>query len=333
MLLTMRHDFRAPVFGATSLPDMYAAALEQCRWADRQGWDVLAVPEHHGMDDGWLPAPLTMAGVLLAATANIRVLVSAAIVPLHDPVRLAEQIAVLDNVAPGRLWIVAGAGYWPEEFAMADVPLKARGRLLEEYVGVMLQAWTGKPFEWRGRTITVHPVPASTPHPIFLIGGGVEAAARRAARLGLPMLPMNDDPRLAEWYADEAAKVGFTTGMVLSPSGPTFVHVTEDPDQTWAEIAPYLLYEARTYAERQPAGQTSLPLVRAENVADLKASKQILVGTPEQVLAAAAVVSPMGSLTFNPLAGGLPPDLAWRSLELFAAKVQPRLPGRTTLSI
>jgi len=332
-LLVMRHDFRAPAFGPTSIPDMYAAAIEQCRWADQQGWDVLAVPEHHGIDDGWLPAPITMAGVLLAATKSARVLVSAAIIPLHDPVRLAEQIAVLDNVAPGRLWVVVGAGYWVSEFAMADVPLKGRGRLLEEYVEVMLKAWTGEPFEWRGREIVVHPVPATKPHPVFLIGGGAEVAARRAARLRLPMLPMHDDPQLQVWYDDEAAKTGFTGGMVMSPSGPTFVHCTDDPEKSWAEIAPYLLYEAQTYAERQPSGQRSLPLVRAENMDDLKKSKQILVGTPDEILAVAATVSELGSLTFNPLCGGIPPDIAWKSLEMFAAKCQPKLTGRTALPI
>ena len=61
-------------------------------------------------------------------------MVSAAILPLHDPVRIAEQIAVLDNAAPGRLWIVVGAGYRVEEFEMAGVEHAARGRILEEYV-------------------------------------------------------------------------------------------------------------------------------------------------------------------------------------------------------
>ena len=87
--LCMRHDFRAPAFGPASTRDIYAAALEQYDWADRNGFDLLVLSEHHGIDDGWQPAPLTMAGVLLGRTKQARVMVSAAILPLHDPVRIA----------------------------------------------------------------------------------------------------------------------------------------------------------------------------------------------------------------------------------------------------
>jgi alkanesulfonate monooxygenase SsuD/methylene tetrahydromethanopterin reductase-like flavin-dependent oxidoreductase (luciferase family) len=324
-LLTMRHDFRAPAFGPTSTRDVYSAALEQMKWADAHEWDFLVLSEHHGIDDGWMPAPLTIAAAILGATSRAPVLISASIAPLHDPVRLAEQIAVIDNAFPGRLWTVFGAGYKREEFEMAAVDHAARGALLEECVGVMLRAWTGEPFEWRGRTVRVTPSPATRPHPTVLVGGGVPAAARRAARLGLPMLPMNTDPRLPAAYAAEAAKRGFEHGFVMVPEGPTFVHVTHDPDKAWAEIGPYLLYEAQTYASYQTPGQVSTPMVRAETIDDLKRAPQNLVGTPDEVLARARGVPPTGALTFNPLAGGLPPDLAWASLELFASEVLPRL--------
>jgi len=324
-MLAMRHDFRAPAFGPASAAEIYSAALEQYRWADAQGWDFAVVSEHHGLDDGWMPAPITLAATVVGATGRIPILLSAVIVPLHDPVRLAEQLAVLDLASGGRVWTVAGAGYRADEFAMAGVDMRSRGRILEEHVEVMLRAWTGEPFEWQGRTIRVTPKPLSDPHPTLLVGGGVEAAARRAARLRLPMMPMNADPRLAEWYADEAAKVGFEGGFVMTPSGPTFVHVTRDPERTWAQIGPHVLYEAQTYAGFQTPGQHSTPMVAAETVEDLQASSQVLVGTPDEIVAAAAAVSPFGALTFNPLAGGLPPDLAWESLELFASEVVPRL--------
>src|SRR5437763_9263112 len=184
--LCMRHDFRAPAFGPASPTDIYTAALDQFAWADRNGFDLLVLSEHHGIDDGWQPAPLTIAGVVLGRTARARVMVSAVILPLHDPVRIAEQIAVLDNAAPGRLWIVVGAGYRVPEFEMAGMEHAARGKTLEEFVGAMLEAWKGEPFEWQGRKVVVTPKPASQPHPMILVGGGVPAAARRAARLRLP---------------------------------------------------------------------------------------------------------------------------------------------------
>ncbi len=323
--LTMRHDFRVPGDGSSTQAEIYAAALEQFRWADAHGFDFAVISEHHGFDDGWLPAPLLAAAAIAAATERIPILVSALVVPLHDPVRLAEQLAVLDHLSRGRVWTVAGAGYRPEEFAMADVPLARRGKLLESHLEVMLRAFTGEPFDYEGREVVVTPRPFTDPHPMILVGGGVEAAARRAARLRLPMMPMHGDPRLAEWYADEAAKVGFEGGFVMRPSGPTFVHATHDPDRTWAQIGPYVLSEAQTYASMQTGGQHSTPVVHAETIEDLKASPQVLVGTPDDIVSAAQTVAADGALTFNPLAGGLPPALAWESLELFAAEVLPRL--------
>jgi alkanesulfonate monooxygenase SsuD/methylene tetrahydromethanopterin reductase-like flavin-dependent oxidoreductase (luciferase family) len=324
-LLTMRHDFRAPAFGPATSAEIYAAALEQYKWADAQGWDMAVLSEHHGIDDGWCPAPLTIAGLILGSTPRIQVFVSASILPLHDPVRIAEQIAVLDNAAPGRLLTVFGAGYKAEEFAMAGADHKSRGKTLEEYVAVVVRALTGEPFEWQGRTITVTPLPVTRPHPTILVGGGVPAAARRAARLRLPMMPMNTDPALTAAYQAESERIGFTGGFVMVPSGPTFVHVTDDPDRTWAQIGDYLLYEAKTYASYQTPGQHSTPMVDASTVDELKASPQIVVGTPDQVVEVAGRIPPMGALTFNPLAGGLPPELAWESLELFAREVHPRL--------
>ena len=324
-VLAMRHDFRAPAFGPATRAEIYAAAIDQFVWADARGFDLLVLSEHHGIDDGWMPAPLTMAAAVLARTQRARVIVSAAILPLHDPMRVAEQIAVIDNTFPGRLWVVFGAGYRVEEFAMAGLEHAARGRILEEHVAAVLEALTAEPFEWRGRDVVVTPAPVTDPHRMLFVGGGVPAAARRAARLRLPMFPMNTDQSVRDAYFEEAAKIGFDTGFVLEPVGPTFVHVSDDPDRAWADIGEYVLYEAQTYASFQTPGQHSTPGVRAQSVDDLKASPQYVVGTPDEVYTRLLDVPALGGITFNPLAGGLPPALAWPSLELFAANVLPRL--------
>src|SRR3954452_21450700 len=312
--LAMRHDFRAPADGSTSQADIYTAAMDQFRWADAHGFNLAVVSEHHGMRDGWLPAPLTMAGAIVGATERIRIFLSAVLLTLHDPIRIAEQLVVLDHLSRGRVWTVLGAGYRPEEFAMAGEDVKQRGKTLEAKIRVLLQAFTGEPFLYEGREVQVTPKPFTDPHPPILVGGGVEAAARRAARLRLPMMPMHDDRKLSEWYRDEAAKTGFEGGYVMRPSGPTFVHVAHDPDAAWAEIGPYVLDEAQTYAAIQTGGQHSAPMVTAETLDELRSSPQVLVGTPDDILAAAGTVASGGALTFNPLAGGLPPDLAWPSL-------------------
>jgi alkanesulfonate monooxygenase SsuD/methylene tetrahydromethanopterin reductase-like flavin-dependent oxidoreductase (luciferase family) len=325
MFLTMRHDFRRPVDGSSSQAEIYTAAMDQFRWADEHGFDFAVLSEHHAFVDGWLPAPIVAAAAVAGATKRIPILLSAVILPLHDPVRIAEQLVVLDHLSQGRVWTIAGAGYRPEEFEMAGVELRRRGRVLESHLEVLLQAFTGEPFIHEGREVQVTPRPFTDPHPVLMVGGGVEAAARRAARLRLPMMPMHDDPRLTEWYQDEAAKVGFDGGFVMKPSGPTFVHVTEDPDRTWSQIGPYVLSEAQTYARIQTGGQYSTPVVHADSIEELKGSPQVLVGTPDEIVAAAGTVAADGALTFNPLAGGLPPALAWESLELFASDVLPRL--------
>ena len=107
----------------------------------RRAGTWLVLSEHHGIDDGWMPAPLTIAGVILGSTDRAsRCSSRASILPLHDPVRIAEQIAVLDNAAPGRLWTVFGAGYQREEFEMAGADHAAAARCSRSTSASSLQA-------------------------------------------------------------------------------------------------------------------------------------------------------------------------------------------------
>lgn len=320
-VLTMRFDLRVPDISPATHAEQYAACLDMSAWADEHKFTSVVLSEHHGVDDGYISAPLAMAGAILGRTRTTMVNVSALLIPLHDPVRLAEEIAVLDLAGAGRLTLVAGLGYREEEFEMAGVDRKRRGKLLEEYIDVMRRAWTGEPFEWQGRTIRVTPRPSTDPHPMILIGGSTEIAAKRAARLRLPFMPAIGDSALADLYRDECARVGYTTGWVLLPKGPGFVHVTEDPEKAWARLAPHALYDARTYHSWQSPGQRSQVEVAADTLDELKASGVYRVVTPDDCV---ALAEECGSLVFHPLMGGMSADLGWESLELFAAKVLPR---------
>src|SRR2546421_10473261 len=151
-MLGLRYDLRVPPFAPTTHADLYGACLDQCAWADERGLDFVALSEHHGVEDGYLPAPLTLAAAIAGRTRRIPISIAAVLVPLHDPVRLAEELAVLALASGGRVSLVAGLGYRPEEFTMAGGERKARGRLPEEYVGGIRKAWTGGPFERGGRT-------------------------------------------------------------------------------------------------------------------------------------------------------------------------------------
>lgn len=208
---------------------------------------------------------------------------------------------------------------------MAGVDRSRRGALLEEYVDVMRRAWTGEPFEWRGRTIRVTPAPVSKPHPLMMIGGSTEIAARRAARLRLPFFPAIGDPALAEVYRDECAAVGFNGGWASLPSGPGMVMVSEDPERTWAEVGRHALFDAQTYAGWQTAGQRSAVHVDARDVDDPELKRVYRVVTPDECVAMAQDGDALSTIVLHPLMGGISPELGWESLELFASKVLPRI--------
>ena len=318
-MLGLRYDLRAPAFAGVTHAEMYAACLEQCAWADARGFDVVALSEHHGVDDGYMSAPVTLAAAIAGRTARVQINIAAVLVPLHDPVRLAEQLATLQLASGGRLSLVAGLGYRPEEFEMAGVDRRQRGRLLDEYVDVLRKAWTGEPFEWRGRTVRVTPAPQSPP--VVLIGGSTEKAARRAARMHAGFFPAVGDPALAAVYEEACAQHGFT-GFVAMPGGPGFVHVSDDPERDWARIAPHALYDAQTYAAWQTPGQRSQVHTAAKTIDELRASGVYRVVTPDECV---ALAREHGRVLLHPLMGGLSPALAWASLELFEQKVLGRL--------
>src|SRR2546428_3890789 len=148
--IAMRYDLRVPTFAATTHAAQYAACLEQCAFADEHGLDFVVLSEHHGVEDGYLPAPVTLAAAVAGRTRKIGINIAAILVPLHDPVRLAEQLAVAQLASAGRVSFVAGLGYRGGELEMACVDPKSRGRVLEEYVGVMRSAWGGQPVGRRG---------------------------------------------------------------------------------------------------------------------------------------------------------------------------------------
>ncbi|MBT2398044.1 LLM class flavin-dependent oxidoreductase [Streptomyces sp. ISL-100] len=300
----------------------YRAALEMAAYADDRGLDTVQTEEHHGTANSWLPSPFVFAGSVLGATRRITVTVFAIIGPLYEPLRLAEDIAVLDLIGKGRLVTVAGIGYRPEEYEQLGVDWGRRGRLQDEVLETLLLAWTGEPFPYRGRTVRVTPRPYTQPHPLLLVGGSSQAAARRAARLGLPFFPSAHLPELEAYYHARQAEFG-TDGFCMMPAAETpLLHVAEDPDRTWAVYGEHFLHEAQTYASWQSKDIKSAVRSRATGVDELREEGVYRVVTPDECVALAA-----DSLVLHPLCGGMPVDEGWRSLQLFAENVLPRLNG------
>ena len=161
----------------------YRAAIEMAVYAEQRGFQTVNLEEHHCAENGWLPAPLTLAAMIIARTERIRVNVGALLVTLYDPIRLAEDIAVLDLVSGGRFSFVAGLGYRPQEYHATGKSWTDRGRLMDECLETLLAAWTGETFEYRGLPVRVTPRPLSRPHPFFMVGGmsPVAAGVRRAS--------------------------------------------------------------------------------------------------------------------------------------------------------
>lgn len=327
-MAVVRFDMRSPGMAPAQARVQYEAALEMARWADQHGFDMLVLSEHHSTDDGYLPSPLVMVGAFAGCTSRIPMNVAALLVPLHDPIRLAEDIAVLDLLSGGRISIVAGLGYRPVEYALFDREWKRRGKRLDECLDVMLKAWTGEPFEYNGETVQVTPKPIQQP-PMIMIGGSGEAAARRAARFGLGFFPPIEDDHLVEAYRSECERLGKEPGLVLAPSAkqPGTVFVAEDPDKAWQELGPHLLHDAMVYNSWQTDDIRSSVKSGASTIDELRAEGVYQILTPDECVAVADELGPFGAITHHPLCGGVPPDLAWPSLELFTDKVLPRMHG------
>jgi alkanesulfonate monooxygenase SsuD/methylene tetrahydromethanopterin reductase-like flavin-dependent oxidoreductase (luciferase family) len=322
-IFNLRYDLRRPDFAQTTSAELAAAALEQCEFADRNGFLSITVSEHHGSPDGYLPSPLVFAGAVAARTRTARLVIAALIAPLHDPIRIAEDLAVVDVISNGRLVPILAAGYVESEFATFGKRLRDRGRLLEEAIEVLKRAWTGEPFEHGGRSVRVTPRPVQQPRPPILLGGSTRAAARRAARIADSIVPSTPD--VFELYREELRALGKPDPGPMMPTLGNFVHVAADPDDAWRQLAPHALHETNAYGRWLAAGGLSGPYREYADADALRASGQYLVLTPDELVARAKALGPLCTITLHPLVGGLHPDHGWKSLRLVVDEVMPAL--------
>lgn len=319
----LRFDLRAP--GPTPTADLYEAALEMAAWGEDRGCLAVVVSQHHGVEDGYLPSPIVMAAALAARTHTVPIAIAALLANFYDPVKLAEDLNVLDHLSRGRVSATIGLGYRPEECAAFGIDPARRGVEIEERLAVLLPALAGEPVTWRGRPAIVRPRPFTEGGMRLAYGGGSPAAARRAARFGLDFLGEADRPELEAVYRAEAERAGRTPGTCLIPSAeaPNSLFVADDVDAAWAELGPHLLHDARSYAAWLGEGHAAVTRSTATTVDELRAEggNYRIVTPPEAV----ELVRRHGYLSLQPLCGGLAPDLAWRSLHLVERAVLPAL--------
>ena len=323
-LFGIRFDLRSPAFAGVEPADRYAAALDMAAWADDAGAYLVVLSEHHGVDDGYLPSALTMAAAVAARTRQVRIMISAIVSSFHDPIRLAEDAAVVDLISRGRLDLVVTNGYVPAEFDMFGRSLSERPRRTAEAVRVLKSAWTGEPFDVDGRTVRVTPRPHQPGGPSVTLGGSSEGAARRAARIADGFQPSS--PEVWQFYRDECVALGKPDPGPSFAADSGFLHVAEDVDAAWDVVAPHARHDAESYAAwAAQGGVPTAPGIRPGMTDDeLRGCGRYRVLTPDQLVAELAD-APFAFSMLHPMMGGLPPAEGWRSLRLFADAVLPRL--------
>lgn len=324
-MFTLRFDMRAPAWGAPAA-DLYGAAPEMCAWAEDHGGLAAVLCEHHGSEDGYLPSPLILAPAIAARTTRLPMNLIL-ILPFYEPVRLAEDMAVLDIISGGRASYTLALGYRPEEFEHFGLAVGDRGRLADEKLPLLRRLLSEETVVEDGRRITVTPRPQTDGGPSMLWGGGTVAAARRAGRYGLGMLGNANAPGMQEAYEAACRKHGHTPGPTMFPSRDTasVVFVADDVDRAWKELGEHLLHDVRAYAAWNPGDQTTAGFTHVNTVEELRdaSASHVIISVPEAV----SRVRAGQVLNLSPLCGGLPPDIAWPYLKRVGEVVLPEALG------
>jgi alkanesulfonate monooxygenase SsuD/methylene tetrahydromethanopterin reductase-like flavin-dependent oxidoreductase (luciferase family) len=316
----LRFDMRAPGIGAPA-PELYAAATEMCAWAENHSCLAAVLCEHHGAEDGYLPSPMILASAIAARTERLA-LSLILILPFYDPVRLAEDMVVLDIISKGRASYILALGYRPEEFEHFGVDIRKRGRVVDQKLELLRGLLAGE-VDLDCRHIKVTPPPHTEGGPMLMWGGGTVAAARRAGRYGLGMLGNANVAGMQEAYEAACREHGHQPGAVYLPDRdtPSLCFVADDVDEAWGELGPYLLHDAQSYAEWNPDNETSAGISHVNNVEELRelSRSHRIYSVPEAVdrVRAGQIIN------LSPLCGGLPPELAWPYLKRVGEVVMP----------
>jgi probable F420-dependent oxidoreductase len=171
----------------------YREALEEVTRAEALGFDSVWLEEHHSVADHYWPSPLTALAGFATRTSGLRLGTDILVAAFYHPVRLAEDVALLDIMSGGRFTLGIAIGYKPDEFALYGIDSHRRGARFEEQLAIMRGLWTQDRMSFRGTYYTVdgrlEPPPLTRPHPPVWIGGWGELTLQRAARLADNWVP------------------------------------------------------------------------------------------------------------------------------------------------
>jgi alkanesulfonate monooxygenase SsuD/methylene tetrahydromethanopterin reductase-like flavin-dependent oxidoreductase (luciferase family) len=318
-MFMMRFGMRSLTSDPGARSAMYRTAIDMAGWGEGHGCVAAIVSQHHAVDDGYLPSPVPLAAAFAARTTTLPINVAALLLAFYEPVKLAEDLAVVDLLSAGRVSYVVGIGYRDTEFEMFGVDRRRRAQLVEQRIEVLRRLWAGEEVDIDGRRARVTPAPFTPGGPLLAYGGGTEAAARRAGRLGMFFFAETHDASLEEAYRDAARSAGVDAPgcQFPAPDVPLTMFVADDPERAWAEIGEYLLVDARGYGQWNVQRPGTASISFAQTVEELAAERgayQIITPAEAAVYVAAGI-----PLALQPLVGGIPPETAWRYLESAAA--------------
>jgi alkanesulfonate monooxygenase SsuD/methylene tetrahydromethanopterin reductase-like flavin-dependent oxidoreductase (luciferase family) len=234
------YDFRNPPESGMSHAAFYAAIIEQAAWLDGLGLDMAWFTEHHFVEDGYLPSWTPVVGAIAARTKRLRFSSDVCLMPFNHPIRLAEDLAVLDNISNGRVEIGAGMGYAPHEFRGFGLPVSRRVSLTNEALDVLKLAFTGEAFSYEGqryqfKDVKITPGYVQPGGPPLWVAAMGPPGAERAARLGANLLPQGlRSETLDRWRAGLKANGGEPEsrriGIIRS------CLVTDDRERDWPAV-------------------------------------------------------------------------------------------------
>ena len=184
MKFGMYSSIADPPAGA-NLASKVEEVVSEARLAESVGFDSCFFGEHHQDKDGFLPSPLIVAAAVAAQTTTLNLGTSVILLPLHHPVKLAEEVITLDIVSRGRFILGVGLGYQPVDFRTFDIPIESRVSRFEEEIEIIRQCWSGERFNFSGEhfnleDVAIRPLPYSDPSPRLWIGASRGPGARRA---------------------------------------------------------------------------------------------------------------------------------------------------------
>jgi len=329
------YDFRNPARWRRPWVEFYARMLDQVVEAEALGYDHVWLTEHHFVDDGYLPSIVPVAGAIAARTKRIRIGSDIMILPFQDPVRIAEDLAVVDILSGGRFDLGVGQGYRAEEFRAIRMDRRERHARTRESVELIQRLWTEDDVTFAGRYyrvdgVTISPRPVQQPHIPIWIGARTEKAMQRAARNG-HHLTTTLGPDLSQLWRRALEQCG-RDPAAAHMMGLTPAFVARTSDEAWRAVQDHLHYQMKLYADwlgeanDAEGDQHVWDYERAEDVRKSEFGQGLPIGTPEEVTEKLRALTAQTRPTHMALLMQFPgadPDAGSQSLRLFAEQVMP----------